>query len=127
MNPNLAGKTILIAEDEFSIKALLTRMFRQWGARVLAVSDGESAFKLACEERPDVIFVDERMPLCSGLELCQRLADNDATAKIPVYIVTAFAHTYSPDEPMPANVRDVINKPFSPRQLGKLAAQTAAA
>src|SRR5688572_28487079 len=37
VNPNLAGKTILIAEDEFSMKALLTRMFRQWGARVLPV------------------------------------------------------------------------------------------
>ena len=83
--------TILIVEDDSDIKTLLEYNFQQAGYDVVIASDGEEGLVLAGECQPQLIILDWMMPLMSGLELLRRLRGREATAQIPIIMLTAKA------------------------------------
>jgi len=82
--------TVLVADDDRDIRALLTTLLSNVGYDVLEAADGLAATKMACQERPDVILLDVSMPEMDGLEVLKRLRGNPVTRSIPVILVTAF-------------------------------------
>ena len=82
--------TVLVADDERDIRALLTTLLSSVGYDVLEAADGLAATRMACQERPDVILMDVSMPAMGGLEALKRLRNNPATRSIPVILVTAL-------------------------------------
>ena len=113
----MQGKTILVADDEPTIRYMLDMKLRQVGFEVIVAKNGEEAYKLACEHQPDLVVSDYQMPVLDGLELCKQLAGNSITAQIPVIMLTARSHKASPEELRTTNIKCLLDKPFSPRQL----------
>ena len=111
------GKTILVVDDEPPIRIMLDLKLRQAGFSVICASNGQDAYKLACEQRPDLIVSDYQMPVWDGLEFCQQLAAEPETGGIPVVMLTARGHKVSPAELERTNIKCFLDKPFSPRDL----------
>src|SRR5438477_4298920 len=84
----LASKTILVADDESHILHVVSLKLRNAGYRVITARDGQEAFELAVQEKPDLIITDYHMPQLSGLELCQKLKQDTATRHIPAIMLT---------------------------------------
>ncbi|MBC7359951.1 MAG: response regulator [Desulfacinum sp.] len=82
---------ILIVDDEpdnlVSLQAILNTHLPD--CEVLAASSGRQAIDLARDHLPDVILLDVFMPGMDGYEVCRRLKEDRATARIPVVMVTA--------------------------------------
>ena len=114
-------RTILIADDETHILNVLTIKLQNAGYRVITAQDGEEAHRLACEHLPELIITDYQMPLLSGLELCSRLRSSPATKDIPAILLTARGFSMSQHEKTQDNIREVVTKPFSPREILALA------
>jgi DNA-binding response OmpR family regulator len=87
------------------------------GYGVLVANNGEAAYETCIEHRPDLVISDYQMPVLDGLGLCLRLKTNPKTAQIPVLMLTARGHILEPSELARINVRAVIAKPFSIREV----------
>jgi CheY-like chemotaxis protein len=113
----LNGLTVLVADDERYITATISLKLRQAGAKVLLASDGAEAFEIARIDYPDLICSGYRMPLMNGLELAARLKATPETAQIPMLMLTSRSHRIAPGELSGTNIRALLAKPFSPREL----------
>ena len=113
----MGGPTILVADDELHIRYVLKYKLQKHGYNVLTASDGEQAYELACRERPDLVISDYQMPGCNGLDLCTRLAANPDTAETPALLLTARGNKVPPSQLVQTNIKCVMAKPFSPREL----------
>jgi DNA-binding response OmpR family regulator len=109
--------TVLLAEDDADIRFLVNFKLTQAGYQVRAFGDGLSAVADAREHPPDLAILDVMMPGMSGLEVCQELRRDPATANIPVIILTALAQEANITAGFAAGADDYIVKPFSPRDF----------
>jgi signal transduction histidine kinase/ActR/RegA family two-component response regulator len=79
----------LVVDDEQTARYLLRHALSEIGCTVIEAVNGESGLRRASADRPDVIFLDLRMPDMLGTETLARLKRNPSTAGIPVIIVTS--------------------------------------
>src|SRR4051812_35827343 len=112
-----ASKTILVADDESHILHVVSLKLRNAGYRVLTARDGQEALELAQQEKPDLLITDYHMPQLSGLELCQKLKQDDATCRIPAIMLTARGYHLEPVDTEQSGILRMLSKPFSPRHL----------
>src|SRR5882724_3786337 len=80
--------TILVIDDDASVRELMSRFLSKLGFHVVAASNGEEGVRLARQVRPLVITLDVVMPECDGWTVLRRLKNDSALAKIPVIMVT---------------------------------------
>src|ERR1700709_759198 len=111
------GKTILVADDESHILHVVSMKLSNAGYRVLTAQDGQEALEIAQQEHPDLLITDYHMPALSGLELCQRLRQDAATANIPAILLTARGYNLEKGDTERSGILMMLSKPFSPRQL----------
>jgi CheY-like chemotaxis protein len=111
------GKTVLVTDDEPHIRHMLDYKLKKTGFAVYAAGNGREAFELARKHRPDVIVTDYQMPVCNGMEFAMRLMSDPATADIPVLLLTSRGHKVPASELAKTNVKALMPKPFSPREL----------
>lgn len=104
---------ILIAEDEDTIRSLLTRALAQDGHEVIANSDGAEALEALTREkgRFDLLLTDIRMPVMDGIALA--LAAGRDYPKLVILLMTGYADQRERAHGLDALVHDVITKPFS--------------
>jgi two-component system alkaline phosphatase synthesis response regulator PhoP len=115
------SKVILVADDEAHILHIVSLKLRNAGYEVLTAMDGREALELAEARKPDLIITDYQMPELTGLELCQELAAHQTTKDIPIVMLTAKGFMLEDEEASLHNVRALLSKPFSPREvLGKI-------
>lgn len=84
------GKKILVVEDDFDTRYVLSLILRTEGYEVVTAADGECALAVAQGERPDLIITDINMPRLNGVELTRRLKLGQETSAIPVLAITAY-------------------------------------
>jgi signal transduction histidine kinase/ligand-binding sensor domain-containing protein/ActR/RegA family two-component response regulator len=111
------GQTILLAEDDASIRQFATRMLRDHGYRVLDAEDGAAALALVGKaiEAIDLVLTDVLMPTTNGLELARLL--RAARPELPVVFMTGYAGL---DESALVELRatgPVLAKPFTQEAL----------
>lgn len=104
---------ILIADDDWFIRDVLTNYLTSAGCRVHACSNGVQAWEAAQESPPDLALLDIRMPLMDGLTVCRRIKSETPTQFIPVVIVTALDSQDEELKAIEAGADDFITKPFS--------------
>ena len=109
--------TILIVEDEDSIRDMLSIALDAAGYKVLQASNAQTAHSLVVDRNPDLILLDWMMPGTTGLELLRRLKRDEITEKIPVIMLTAKAQEANKLSGLDAGADAYIVKPFSPREL----------
>jgi DNA-binding response OmpR family regulator len=110
-------KTILIIDDEAHIVHIIRYKLERAGYAVVTAGDGQEAYELAQTLNPDLIVTDFQMPVLSGYEMCVKLHESEVTADTPVVMVTARGHKLSPSELAETNIRQLMSKPFSAREL----------
>jgi len=109
--------SILVADDEHHIRAVVVTKLRQQGHEVREAANGEEALEMIRAQPPMLVITDLQMPVMNGLQLCQALRADPRTAGIPVVLVTARGHLLHEDDLGATNVARVISKPFSAREL----------
>ena len=84
----LAGRKILVVDDEEDVRTFLTMVFEDAGAEVITATDGDEAVAMATEHQPDLISLDLSMPGKDGVETFVELRKTAETQEIPVCVVT---------------------------------------
>ncbi len=111
------SQTILVAEDQQHVRALVEYKLRNSGFKVVCVEDGKAALQKAQEIIPDLILLDVMMPLMTGFEVLSALKNNDSTRGIPILMVTAQSKEDEVLKGLELGADDYITKPFSPNEL----------
>ena len=108
---------LLVADDDEDILTLVQLRLARSGYEVVVARDGEEALRLAQERSPDLAVLDWMMPKATGIEVLRALRAGEATAQIPVVLLTARASEDDVQAGMDAGADDYIQKPFSPQEL----------
>ena len=111
------GYKILVCDDEPHIVHVVATKLRNAGFDVSTAGDGEEGFETAKSILPNLIVTDYQMPYLSGLELCAKLRGEPTTAAIPAVMLSARGFSLMADDIRDTNIRKVLPKPFSPREL----------
>jgi len=84
------AKTILIVDDDVTLREMYEERLKQSGYQVIGGSDGEEAVNKAKSEHLNLIILDIMMPKVNGIDALKTLRDDEATKDIPVIILTAL-------------------------------------
>lgn len=108
---------ILIVEDEPPLVEMLKYNFESAGFRTSVATDGQEALFQAEELTPDLILLDWMLPEYSGIEICRKLRDRDATKSVPIIMLTARSEEDDRILGLNSGADDYVVKPFSPKEL----------
>ncbi|HEV8461988.1 MAG TPA: response regulator [Gaiellaceae bacterium] len=111
------ANVILVADDDDDMRRLVTFRLEHSGFTVLQAKDGEEAYRLAAEERPDLAVLDVGMPKLDGVEVVRRLRADAATQAMPIILLTAWVQEADVQRGFAAGASDYMKKPFSPMEL----------
>jgi two-component system, cell cycle response regulator DivK len=84
------AKKILIVEDDFDTRYVLSLILKEEGYEVITAADGECALGVASEQKPDLIITDIHMPRLNGIELTRKLRLKAEMAALPIIAITAY-------------------------------------
>ncbi len=104
---------LLVVDDEQAIIDFIRLGMRYEGYQVDHAGDGYVALDLAQRLRPDAIILDIMLPMMDGLETCRRLRENEATANIPILMLTAKDEVRDRVTGLEVGADDYLTKPFS--------------
>ena len=108
---NRKSPTILVADDDDSLRRVLEFQLQEAGYSVLTAENGANAFEIFSDGEIECLITDWRMPRMSGLELLHRA--NALNSEIPVVVITAFGDVETAVEAMRGGAFDFITKPFN--------------
>ncbi|PDW02483.1 HD-GYP domain-containing protein [Candidatus Viridilinea mediisalina] len=103
---------ILVVDDDPGIIDLLVRILTRDGYTPLIARNGVEALAQVEREPPDLILLDVTMPLLDGFAVCKRLKDNEATALIPVTMLTGLDDRDNRQRGLEVGTDDFLTKPF---------------
>jgi len=106
----VAQKSILVADDDASIRSLLKQLLADEGFAVHEASTGIEVVDKVKESSPDLVIMDVRMPELDGIEALARLKSTNP--KTAVLIMTAFGSSNAAIRAMELGAFDYITKPF---------------
>jgi two-component system response regulator AtoC len=108
-------RSILVADDEPSIRHVLTLVLTEHGYEVRAVADGEEAVRELAARNYDVLLCDVRMPKRDGLSvLRQAIAEHPG---LTVLVMSAYGSQEQALEAVGAGAYDYVQKPFKPEEI----------
>lgn len=113
----MPDKTVLVVDDEVHIVHVVAIKLRNNGYEVVTADNGAQAYELACDQKPDIIVTDFQMPVMTGLELVEKLRENQETRDIPVILLTARSFAISKEQQEQLQISNCLSKPFSPKEL----------
>jgi DNA-binding response OmpR family regulator len=108
------ARTILVVDDEPTLRETLAEALEVDGFRVVTAADGREALARFREERPDLVVLDLMLPGMDGLEVCRRL---QAGRWVPVLMLTARTEEADKVAGFAVGADDYLTKPFSLREL----------
>jgi two-component system alkaline phosphatase synthesis response regulator PhoP len=112
--------TILVADDEPPILELIRFTLEDDQMRVVEARGGLEALRLAQSVRPELCFLDVRMPDLDGLALCRLLRQDPALAGSRIIMLTAASQEADRALGLAAGADGYLTKPFSPLALFSL-------
>ncbi len=110
----MAGKRVLVVDDDAKTVELVKLYLSRDGYRVLTAYDGVEALCLARESHPDLIVLDLMLPGIDGLQVCRTLRDE---SDVPIIMLTAKTTDQDKLTGLESGADDYMTKPFSPREL----------
>jgi len=103
--------SILIVEDNRDIKDLIISQLSDM-YQIFEASDGKEGLQLAIEKKPSLVISDVMMQEMDGIELCQKIRNNDQTMHIPFIMLTARSSVSQQIEGLEHGADAYITKPF---------------
>ena len=117
----MSTKTILIADDSASMRAMLVAIVETIGDfQIVEASSGFEALRLLPRDRVDLILTDINMPDINGLELISYLRANANYKSIPVFIISTEGSAKDIKKGRQLGADEYLVKPFSPETLKQL-------
>jgi two-component system alkaline phosphatase synthesis response regulator PhoP len=110
----MAGKKILVVDDDTKTVELVKLYLNRDGYRVLTAYDGTEALRLARDSHPDLIVLDLMLPGIDGFEVCRTLRKE---SDVPIIMLTAKTTDQDKLIGLGLGADDYVTKPFSPREL----------
>ena len=107
-------KTILIVDDEQSIRDILVYNLKKEGYETIEAGDGAAAVEMAVSQRPDLILLDIMLPKMDGLTACKKIKN---AMNVPILILSAKDEELDKIVGLELGADDYITKPFSVREL----------
>ena len=105
---------ILVVDDEAQILRVLRHILSAHDYAVITAEDGDSAFEIFSETRPDLVLTDLQMPNTDGLELCRKVR---AISDAPIIVLSVAREETTIVEALDAGADDYITKPFGSDEL----------
>ena len=112
---------VLVIDDEDDIRELCRVNLEFEGFQVFDAANGPVGLEQAVRHRPDVIFLDLMMPEMDGWDVLRRLKEDDATAHIPVVLLTARTGEDDQMRGWQEGILEYVSKPFNPLSLAEWA------
>jgi DNA-binding response OmpR family regulator len=106
--------TVLVVDDEHTIREVVVRYLEREGYRTLEAADGKRARELLEGDTPDLVVLDVMLPGTDGLELCRWIRSR---SQLPVIMLTARGEESDRIVGLELGADDYVTKPFSPREL----------
>ena len=107
-------KTILVVDDEATLRETLAWNLEQEGYHVVEAADGREALERFRDERPDLVLLDLMLPEVSGVEVCRRMRSE---SDVPILMLTARDSEVDKVVGLEVGADDYVTKPFSLREL----------
>ncbi|HXG39555.1 MAG TPA: response regulator transcription factor [Candidatus Limnocylindrales bacterium] len=108
------ARTILVVEDEPTLRETLAEALEAEGYRTVAAADGRTAIDRFRDARPDLVLLDLMLPELSGIEVCRTIR---AESGVPIVILTARDSEVDKVVGLELGADDYVTKPFSLREL----------
>jgi DNA-binding response OmpR family regulator len=108
------ARTVLVVEDEPTVRETLAESLIEDGLRVTTAADGPQALERFRADRPDLVLLDLMLPGMSGIEVCRILR---AESSVPILMLTARDSELDKVLGLELGADDYVTKPFSLREL----------
>src|SRR5512133_455732 len=108
-------QTILVIDDDDSLRDTIGLMLEKEGFRPLLAGDGKRGYEEAVLAHPDLILVDLRMPGMSGVEVCKQI--RGAGDNTPIIVLSAVGDEVDKVLLLEIGADDYVVKPFGTREL----------
>lgn len=122
VNGEIMPQNIVVIDDDAAVRGAFQLVLGEMDCTVRVAEDGFKGIELVKAARPDLIFLDLKMPGIDGVETMRRLLAMDKTLKI--YIVTAFSQEYLADLKIAqaeGMIFQLASKPLSSKQIRHIA------
>jgi CheY-like chemotaxis protein len=115
--PRVTRSTVLIADDEYSMRLLVRATIESDKYRVVEAGDGDEAWILIRQHKPSLVLLDVQMPGLTGLEVLAMIRSDPSLEGTRVIILSAKALSADLEQGMSAGADLYLTKPFSPLAL----------
>ena len=113
MNPS----RILVADDDPTIRRFIATLLADRGYEILEAPDGEQAYQMAGEVKPDLMLLDLIMPFRDGFDVLQDLKREEITSHIPIIIMSVKNREEEIVKGFNLGAEDYVVKPFNSLEL----------
>ena len=112
-----AVRSVLIADDESSMRLLVHTTIESDSYHVIEAADGDEAWALIKRHRPALVLLDVQMPGRTGLEILASIKSDPSLRAVRVILMTARALESDRTAGLAAGADFYLTKPFSPLEL----------
>jgi DNA-binding response OmpR family regulator len=106
-------RKVLVIDDSLMLLSFVKEILSEANYVAMTAPTAEEGLAAAAKEVPDLLLLDYLLPDMKGDEVCQRLSQNPATAKVRIIYMSGFGADLKPDQITNANVIGSLNKPFT--------------
>ena len=106
--------TILVVEDDSSVRSLITTTLKAHGYKFLTAANGEMAVMMASSHNPDIMLLDLGLPDIDGVEVIRRIRE---WSNLPIIVLSARSEDSDKIEALDQGADDYLTKPFSVDEL----------
>lgn len=112
-------RTLLVIEDDETMRNAIKRIFEQDGFQVRTAADGTQLSTVLDDAAIDLIIMDIGLPWVNGIELAKMLKEHDDLKQIPLIFVSGQTSDFDVKRGFEAGADDYIKKPFDIEKLKK--------
>ncbi|GAV19909.1 general secretion pathway protein E [Mariprofundus micogutta] len=116
-NTDTGQQTILVVDDSSSVRNLVEFILDADGYKVLQAEDGQQAWNMLQSMKPNLVLTDCEMPNMTGLELLQRMREQERFSDVPIILLTARKSEEDEVLGLKYGADDYIGKPVEPLKL----------
>ncbi|MBI2141342.1 response regulator [Candidatus Woesearchaeota archaeon] len=113
----MAGKKILVVDDEPNILKLVSFILKSNGYEAIEASSGSECLEKLKNEKPGLIILDVMMPGMDGFEAAKKIRANAATRAIPILMLSSKAQFEDKMKGIDSGAMDYVTKPFDKQEL----------
>jgi len=109
---------LLIADDSLTSRTMLAAVAAKWGYETVVAEDGEAAWDILQQAgAPELLLIDWEMPRLNGLELCQRIRQQQTNNPPFIILLTGRSNSGDVVKGLETGANDYITKPFDDAEL----------